>query len=223
MRAPAIALLVALISTSPAILACDAPATVNFPGSDALAEPARLTAQVDMIRYINEISAYVDCIKEEHETASGKGDATEMARLVELNHSAITELTATRDLYVARVGPIEDLTSLEPLNCVDIRREVSPDIIDNRNVLFQGQDGKIYRNVLNSECRSLRGSGEYLSFPASNVSSRAARAKGLRQCNGFDILIRTGGGDPVAPGCQWGPFFLISGDEADQLRQQEGE
>jgi len=214
MRALKVLLLSLLGSTGFDVLACDAPAAVEFPGDGTLVEPNRLTTQVDMIRYIQDISAYVDCIKQDYEaTQSADPNSPDLAALVEMNHAAIAELGTMRDLYLARVGPIEELSTLRPDSCADIRREVSPEVIDERNVLFLGQNGTAYRNVLPSECRSLRGNDQNLSFPASNVSSRAGRVNGIRQCSGFDVLINT-----FPSGCKWGPFFELTDEEASELR-----
>ena len=217
-----------LCGTSLSVLACESPAPLAISGDELAQEPNRLTMQVDMLQYASEMAGYVNCLQEEYESLRDKeASSPELVGLADLNNEAVAQLETTRDLYVAHIGPIGELTALEPKNCIEINRNARPDVdvVDDRNLLIYAQDGDAYRNVLKQECAALTRNLTRLSFgntPTGQLGVRARNPSSRSLCNGFGIITSgaaptTDAGARMMSGCRLGQFFPITRSEADEL------
>ena len=83
----------------------------------------------DMIRYISEMSGYVACVRADHAAAveSAASDQS-IALLAARNNAAVAELEAVRDLYVANVGPIEELLFEQSFDSGKRRSDAAPQL-----------------------------------------------------------------------------------------------
>jgi hypothetical protein len=208
-----------LCVTTFGVLACERPESFAISGDELGQEPSRLTMQVDMLQYVDDMAAYVSCIQEEYEAArESRISSAELADLAELNNSAVAELEAMRDLYVARIGPIEELVALRPENCIETRPRISSQVVDARNVIFYAREGGIYRNVLKRECPTLTLRPEDLGF-----GGLGGRRASVRLCNGHEIwtigdeAVGLGRDRRIMSDCRLGQFFPISDSEASEL------
>ncbi len=80
-----------------------------------------------MVRYITEMSVYVACARAAH-AAAEREDAPDrrLALLAARNNDAIDELESVRDIYVDRVGPIEELFFEQSFDATGRRRDALP-------------------------------------------------------------------------------------------------
>jgi hypothetical protein len=122
-------LVLMLGGTPAAVLACDYPAPPSFPTDERISGRVERAIKDDMIRYITEMSSYVACVQADHAAAVESGaSAQSLALLAARNNVAVAELEAVRDLYVANVGPIEDLLFEQSFDSGRRRSDAAPQL-----------------------------------------------------------------------------------------------
>jgi hypothetical protein len=122
-------LVLVLSGTPVAALACDYPAPPSFPTDERIKGRLERAVKDDMIRYITQMSGYVACVQADHAAAveSGASDQS-LALLAARNNVAVAELEAVRDLYVANVGPIEELLFEQSFDSGKRRSDAAPQL-----------------------------------------------------------------------------------------------
>ena len=121
-------LMIALLGgASFASLACEVPSLPVFPDDERIRGRAERELKDDMVRYITAMSVYVACVQSEF-AAAERDNAPErhLALLAARNNDAVAELESVRDIYVSRVGPIEDLFFEQSFAGGDSRRNMRP-------------------------------------------------------------------------------------------------
>jgi len=202
--------------------ACESPERFQFPDEAVIQEPDRLTVKVDMRNYVAATVEYVSCIQSEYESiGKGDSDSQELTHLAELNNDAVGELEAVYELFVSQIGPIEELTAMEPENCIETGRGTSPRVLDSRNLVFYSRDGDIYRNVLARECGILRKNSSGLSFQRIGEGGLRAGRQHMQQtvCNGSGVMVQQGRGAELSD-CRLGLFYRITPTEAEELLRE---
>jgi hypothetical protein len=112
-----------------AVFACSYPAPPSFPTDERISGRIERAIKDDMIRYITEMSGYVACVQADH-AAAVESDASDqsLALLAARNNVAVAELEAVRDLYVANVGPIEELLFEQSFDSGKRRSDAAPQL-----------------------------------------------------------------------------------------------
>jgi hypothetical protein len=112
-----------------AVFACSYPAPPSFPTDERISGRIERAIKDDMIRYITEMSGYVACVQGDH-AAAVESDASDqsLALLAARNNVAVAELEAVRDLYVANVGPIEELLFEQSFDSGKRRSDAAPQL-----------------------------------------------------------------------------------------------
>ena len=164
------------------VLACEHPSLPIIPAKEDIEDPTRQVRR-DMQRYIPGMVDYVACIQAE--LAAVEGDAAPSMQLaptllVLRNNNAVAEVGTMTDLFVDRVGPIEDLIpqgslsagaqdleviDAEPEVCLSMNRVSKTKVIDDRTILFYARGGDIYLNALEQNCPGLRRNGRFSQPP----------------------------------------------------------
>src|SRR5690606_21763512 len=76
-----------------------------------------------------EMSVYVTCVQAEHSAAVARGAADlHVSLLTARNNLAVAELEVVRDVYVAKVGPLEELFFEQPYDSGDRRADAAPQL-----------------------------------------------------------------------------------------------
>jgi hypothetical protein len=122
--------LILMLSGAPATaFACSYPAPPSFPTDERISGRLERAIKDDMIRYITEMSGYVACVRADY-AAAVDGDASEqsVALLAARNNAAVAELESVRDLYVANVGPIEELLFEQSFDSGKRRSDAMPQL-----------------------------------------------------------------------------------------------
>lgn len=122
--------LVLMLSGAPAAaLACSYPAPPSFPTDERIKGRLERAVKDDMIRYITQMSSYVACVQADH-AAAVESDASDqsLALLAARNNVAVAELESVRDLYVANVGPIEELLFEQSFDSGKRRSDAAPQL-----------------------------------------------------------------------------------------------
>jgi hypothetical protein len=121
--------LVLMLSGAPAAaLACDYPAPPSFPTGERIKGRLERAVKDDMIRYITQMSGYVACVQADHAAAVESASDQSLALLAARNNVAVAELEAVRDLYVANVGPIEELLFEQSFDSGERRSDAAPQL-----------------------------------------------------------------------------------------------
>jgi hypothetical protein len=89
-------------------VACENPSLPNLPPEKGRihAREERLL-ELDTLRYIHEMQAYVACLQEQHAAVAGDGGSVEASLIAGRNNAAVAELDAVTAVYEERVGPID--------------------------------------------------------------------------------------------------------------------
>ena len=103
-----------------------------------------------------------------------------------------------------------DLVDREPTNCVTVNRIRRTDIINDNNILFYMNGGKIYRNYLPRKCPRLE---------REDAFTYDVRTNSLCNVDVIYVLERFGGSLRRGPGCGLGMFYEISEEEAERLKK----
>lgn len=96
-------------------------------------------------------------------------------------------------------------------SCVNSRILRSPEVIDNRTIVFHASRNRIYLNRLPSNCIGLKQQG------------RISHQKTNRLCanDWFDVLERAGSELRLGMSCKFGAFQLITEEDLENLRNPE--
>lgn len=96
--------------SSVAALACEHPTVPNVPSDERIRGRAERALKDEVRSYITDMSIYAACVQAEYRAADNDA-VLEIIRslLATRNNTAIAELEAFRDIYVASVGPLEEL------------------------------------------------------------------------------------------------------------------
>lgn len=95
--------------------ACEHPALPLIPEDGKLKSREQRAVNLDVIRYITGMGAYVGCIEAAHRAATRDGVHPVNLQLLALrNNAAVAEIEAVKDIYVANVGPFEELFFEQP-------------------------------------------------------------------------------------------------------------
>ena len=117
-----------LIACSPAF-ACENPTLPTIPDDEKLGNRAERAVKADVLRYITEMGAYVACIEAAHRAAvRDNAPAADVEQLVLRNNAAVAEIEAVKDLYVAKVGPFEELFFEQPFDSGNRRADAAPQV-----------------------------------------------------------------------------------------------
>ena len=213
MRAVKLLSLLLMVGASCKALACGMPSLIQIPLEE---DPSvsRTLVQLEMIRYIGAMSSYVNCLQEDHQTASAAGaPELHLSLLATRNNHGVAELRAMQQLYVAAVGPIEELAEIEREECIDGGAGWRDMILDDQTIIFYTRGGEAYLNVLAESCPILRANNSSLDY----AMTRAARFVD-NLCSGNPLSDST---TPVtARRCLLGSFYPITEDEAEALRSR---
>ena len=117
------------VAASPAVLACDYPALPYIPEGERIRGRLEREVKQDMIRYITQMSVYVTCIQAEHAAAVASEAADlHVSLLTARNNVAVAELEAVRDVYVDKVGPLEELFFEQAYDAGNRRSDAAPQL-----------------------------------------------------------------------------------------------
>ena len=138
--------------------ACELPALPVVPASvgDDVA-----SVLLDVRRYSDSLIDYVACLKDELAAAGGDAAPTQVRSiLVGRNNYAVAEHKAVTDLYVARVGTLENLRLAEYLDgetrdCLFGSSIANTGVVNKGAVIFFLRGGTAYLNVLEATCGDL--------------------------------------------------------------------
>jgi hypothetical protein len=106
----------------------------------------------------------------------------------------------------------EQATDSAPEDCVSVRHIKKTDVIDDQNILFRMNGGKIYRNHLPRKCFGLKRSDGF---------SYEIRTPRLCDLDSVKVLDQFGGGIRPGPSCGLGKFHSITEEEAAFLMGDE--
>jgi hypothetical protein len=116
-----------LILPSLPALACEVPSLPIFPDDERIRGRLERELNQEMVGYITDMSVYVACVQAEHQAARREGaPEIRLALLAARHNRAISELEDVRDVYEARVGPIEELFFEQPFDAGDQRPGAPP-------------------------------------------------------------------------------------------------
>jgi hypothetical protein len=88
-------------------VACENPSLPNLPPEKGrIHSREERLLELDTLRYIHEMQAYVACLQEEHAAVAGDG-SLEASLIAGRNNAAVAELDAVTAVYEERVGPID--------------------------------------------------------------------------------------------------------------------
>lgn len=98
----------------------------------------------------------------------------------------------------------------EPLTdrCISTRFLGTPEIIDDRRIVFRASGKKLYLNTLPSNCVGLKRHGRILYEKESNLCAN----------DRISVLERAGTQLRLGMSCRLGPFELISREDLEKLR-----
>jgi len=120
-------------------------------------------------------------------------------------------------LLVIPMGYAEDedeelYPDVTPEDCISVRQIKKTDIIDDQNVVFHMNGGKIYRNHLPRKCFGLK-----------NRESFSYKLHSARLCSidSIKVIDRFGGSLSSGPSCGLGKFYPISKEEVAFLMGDE--
>ncbi|HEY5667137.1 MAG TPA: hypothetical protein VIV64_10475 [Gammaproteobacteria bacterium] len=127
MRASQLVIAALLAGQGFTAIACEIPSLPAFPADERIRGRIERELNEEMVRYITEMSVYVACVQATY-TAAEREDAPDrhLALLAARNNGAIDELESVRDIYVARVGPIEELFFEQSFDAGGRRRDAQP-------------------------------------------------------------------------------------------------
>jgi hypothetical protein len=192
-------------------LACDYPALAQMPATNLDGGRAQKKVDDDMLRYIEDMRKYVDCITAEYSDAQD-GGATKMhlSLLVMRNNAAVSELGLVRKVYEARVQSVDDLLGSNGIiteegarRCIPAGPGFSYQITTDQQVVMQSREG--YFKVTLSSCpRITKSTG--LDF------GHGTQDYGAQLCVGGPVLIGNAQCNITTP------FYEITQTEADELR-----
>jgi len=223
-----------LFCLGPTVWACEEPSLPVIPEEEDIGRQTR-RIQRDTERYLESMQEYVACIQGEIE-ASGNDDGStlKLALLVRRNNGAVEEFKAITDLYVDRVGPIEDLDfessqvrsadsaemrpailstineadefrDAEPVRCISTAEFRETEVVNDSTVLFFRRSGRVFLNVLEDTCPRLWRSGGF-----SHQIRGGGRIANLCESDTIYPLEQAGH-------CRLGEFHEISQLQADAL------
>lgn len=187
-------------------LACEIPSIAVLPDEEQPEEAVIDAFREDMIAYLGGMTEYVTCIQEEHAALSaGEAYPVALRLLVARNNLAIAEIEAMREVYEARVGPIDDL-AFGAGRCIRVSRdELDYEILNETSIIVSTGDGS-FRNVLTG-CPQLHGNTE-ISF----LGLRDRGRTGI--CADNYVII-----EDTDVRCRLGSFEPLTEAEAQELLQ----
>jgi hypothetical protein len=198
-----------LATVSSAAFACSYPSLPDIPTATDSGVHDAQAVRDDTRRYFTAMSDYVACVKTEYEAASESNASPRLlAALAARNNLAVAEVEAVRDVYEARIGPIEELAESDGLSCIRGGPRKNVRVVDDQTIVFYGRDG-IYRNTLPQHCPLLR-EGVTLSFGGQTYTESSRFGQGF--CSGQLI-----GHSEYAGTCTLGRFYPITESEAEEL------
>jgi hypothetical protein len=164
MRSSLLVTSVLLIVPGLSALACEVPSLPVFPVDERIRGRVERELKQEMVRYITDMSVYVACVHGQYEDAARR-DAPQghLARLATRHNDAIGELEAVRDIYVANVGPIEELFFEQSFGAANrrgaamprmARLPTGPDTVLGRTEMILGDDGCPEISICNKEMTS---------------------------------------------------------------------
>lgn len=192
-------------------LACDYPVLAEMPADKVSGGHVQNKIDDDMLRYLEDMREYVDCITAEYTEASGHG-ATQvhLSLLAMRNNAAVAELNAVKTVYEARVQSVDDLlgnsgivTEEGARRCVPAGPGFSYQIGRDQQVVMQTREG-YFKVTLNSCPRITKSTG--LDF------GHGTQDYGAEICVGGAVLIG------ATPCNVTTPFYEITQAEADEIR-----
>ena len=202
-------ILLLLATGSPAAFACSNPSLPQIPANSELSAEDQQAVRNDTRRYFAAMTDYVACVEAEFEAAKNMDARPRLlAALAARNNLAVAEVEAVRDVYEARIGPIEGLAESDGLSCIRGGPRKNVRVVDDQTIVFYGRDG-IYRNTLPQHCPLLR-EGVTLSFGGQTYTESSRFGQGF--CSGQLI-----GHSEYAGTCTLGRFYPITESEAEEL------
>jgi hypothetical protein len=197
-----------LSSSCVSVFACGNPALTDIP--DGVSGPEEQAVQDDMLRYLSEMREYVSCIQEDYEAAQKDGfPEVFLSLLATRNNAAVAELEAMRKVYVARIGPVEDLVARSgvgpdgSVDCIRVSKaSLRYEVADNKTiVIYAGNEGT-YKNTLEI-CPPV--------YPYTQISFFGLRDRVLTGiCAGGFVGVES-------VRCKLGPFYPLTESEAEEL------
>lgn len=111
----------------------------------------------------------------------------------------------------AEEGDEQDI-DLTPEDCVNVRQIKTTEVIDDQNIIFHMNGGKIYRNHLPRKCFGLKRRESF---------SYKIRTTRLCSVDTIQVIDQFGGGIDQGPRCGLGKFYPISEEQAAFLMGEE--
>lgn len=192
-------------------LACDYPPLADMPAAKVDGGREQKKADDEMLKYLEGMREYVDCISAEYNDAEKDGATkVRLSLLAMRNNAAVSELGNVKKVYEARVQSIDDLlgnngivTEEGARRCIPAGPGFSYQIATDQQVVMQSREG-YFKVTLNTCPRITKSTG--LDF------GHGTQDYGAQLCVGGPILI---GGTQ----CNiTSPFYEITQAEADELR-----
>ena len=215
---------VALLLSSHA-LACEMP---SLPVVREGASGSAVSTLLDVRRYSDAMVQYTQCVQTE--LAAAGGDATPAfvkALFVARNNRAVDEHKAVTDLYVARIGPLENLRLAEHLggeskDCLLGSAVVGTGVLNDGAVIFFLRNQQAYLNVLDTACAGLEREGGFVvgNQPATGATGNGAAAQtplASRVCDEGRIFPYREGSARGVLGCPLGRFYPVTKEIALQI------
>jgi hypothetical protein len=171
---------------------------------------------------------YTECVQSE--LAAAGGDATPAfvkALFVARNNRAVDEHKAVTDLYVERVGPLENLRLADELrgeskDCVLGSAVLNTAVLNDGAVMFFLRNQQAYLNVLDTACAGLEREGNFIvgNEPATGVTGNGAGSQTpltTRVCDESRIFPYSEGSTRRVVSCPLGRFYSVGQERALQI------
>lgn len=109
---------------------------------------------------------------------------------------------------VALAQDDEDNDEFVVQSCVNNRILRSPEILDNKRIVFHASRNRLYLNILPNNCHGLKRAGRIVYQQSSRLCAD----------DWFNVLERSGTKLHLGVSCQLGNFVLITDEQLEELR-----
>ena len=131
---------------------CSHPTILSIPESERITRRAERKIQDDMREYTTEMYGYLTCARTEFTSADGNDAPFVTLALLAVRYNlAITELETIRDMYIDRVGPIEDLVIEPPRNESSAYRRRAAGIRPGNDSLWRGAQQEMQQRSMREQ------------------------------------------------------------------------
>jgi hypothetical protein len=181
----------------------------------------------DVRRYSDAIIEFTACIKEELAAAGGDAAPVSLRQALTLrNNGAVAEHKIVTDLYVERVGPLENLRlaqflERESRDCIAESRVLRTAVVNDGAIVLFGRDRQAYLNVLEEACQGLAREGAFIVRFQRESSGAGLQISSSSICDSDEIYPYKETGTRSVVSCDIGRFYPLSEEEALGLLPQQ--